>query len=55
MNWVAEEEENDEEGVPEEEEDNEGEGGRDWRDNVLMRCMTRILKRIWTMMIWRCQ
>jgi hypothetical protein len=25
------------------------------RDDVLMRFTTRILKRIWTMTIWRCQ
>ena len=25
------------------------------RDNILMRCLTKILKRIWTMTIWRCQ
>jgi hypothetical protein len=25
------------------------------RDNVLMRYMTRILRRIWKLTIWRCQ
>jgi hypothetical protein len=54
-NRACEEEENEEGEVQEEEEDDEGRKVENGRDNVLMRYTTRILKRIRTMTVWRCQ
>jgi hypothetical protein len=54
-NCTGEEEENKEEEVQEEEEDNEGEEGREWQRQRVDEVYARILKRICTITIWRCQ